>query len=274
MLGVSDDQIDGLVAAGHLQRVFRGVYAVGNPRLTREGRYMAAVLAAGDGAVLSHFAAADLHALRAAAPTEIDVTAPKKRRAQTGLRPHVASVPARERTTRGGVPVTTPARTILDLATHLNARQLEDLMRRAEYARCGTCGLLAESLIRRPNRRGNGVLRVALEGAQGGRGITRSALERQFRALLRRHGIRPPQHNAAVHLAHVSYEVDCLWPDAKLVVELDGRGAHLTAAAFEVDRMRDADLAVAGYRVIRITWRRLRESAAEIVEQLAALLAA
>lgn len=97
-------------------------------------------------------------------------------------------------------------------------------------------------------------------------------LERRFKHMLRAHAIPPPQFNAPIHLEDRTYEVDCLWPDERLVVELDGRDAHMTAAAFEDDRVRDAALVAAGLRVIRITWRRLHDAEADTASQLVALL--
>lgn len=271
-VGLTEDQIDRRIAAGELHRVYRGVYAVGHLRLTREGRYIAAVLAAGDGAALADVHAADLLGLKSTRQIDVHVAAPRNRRPQPHLRIHRRCLSADEITMRQGIPVTSAATTIHDLAAALSEAQVEHLIRKAEYANLTTTTLLVEQLKNHPNRQGAKTLRAALANATQGKGITREELERRFKAFLREQAHPAPDYNQPIHLEHASYEVDCLWRGERLVVELDGRAAHLNAAAFEADRARDAALTAAGFRVIRITWRQLRDGPDRIAAQLRALL--
>ena len=218
---------------------------------------MAAVLACGEDAVLSHRSAAELWALRPRARF-LDVTTSAKRK-PAGLTTHQGIVPKEHRSTVEGIPVTTPARTLIDLADVLTRRGLERAVDEAEYLRLDLEGL-------RPiaGRRGAGVLAGVLARHVAGSTRTRSELEEMFLALCAGHLLAQPETNA-----HVSgYEVDFAWRGPRLVVELDGHAAHGTRRAFEADRARDAELTASGHRVMRFTHRRLEREPAVVADEL------
>lgn len=236
-LGFGTRGISDWVRAGRLHRLYRGIYAVGHDRLRLEGRWLAAVLACGEGAVLSHRDAAQLWELRQSSSGLIDVTVPSQngRIKRTGVRVHrTRRLAAKEVTTRGGLPVTTVARTLLDLADVLPTQALRRVVTQAEYRDRLDTATLAAVVENNPGRRG-AKLREAVEGR---RHRTRSPLEERFLALLERHGVEEPETNVWIH----GYEVDFLWTRAGLVVELDGAAAHRTRAAFNADRLRDRRL--------------------------------
>jgi very-short-patch-repair endonuclease len=252
-LGVGRGAVERRVAAGRLHRLHRGVYAVGHTVLTRHGTLIAAVLACGEGAVLSHRSAAELWRIGPWSAL-LDVTAPGDR-AVPGVVCHRAPV---SRLIRHAIPVTTPARTLVDLADLLPRRALERALGEAEYLRLDLGGLRPVA-----GRRGAGAV-AALLAERRPESRTRSELEEMFLALCSLHQLTPPRTNDHVE----GYEVDALWHDERLIVELDGAQAHLTRAAFEGDRRRDAALTAAGYRVMRLTHRRLDTDAAEVAREL------
>jgi very-short-patch-repair endonuclease len=255
-LGFSDSQVRTRVKAGWLHCLHRGVFAVGHPRLTSHGFWMAAVLAAGSNAVLSHQAAAELWQLRRGrkpGSAAVDITVPRRRggRPRPGLVVHrVPSLNAGEITTRNRIPVTTPARTIFDLATVLSRRELERAVDEADRLNICTEEELDEIVRAQFGRAGAGALRGLLDDHRAGSTATRNDLEELFLALCRRHSLPQPEVNAPL----LDYVVDFLWPEAWLVVEVDGRATHGTRRAFQADRDRDGRLAVAGFRVLRFTW--------------------
>jgi very-short-patch-repair endonuclease len=236
--GLSRGRIAERTKAGRLHPVHRGVHAVGHPRLSDKGRWMAAVLASGKGAVLSHTSAAELWGIRRASrrgraseSTAVHVTVPntsgKGRR--DGIMLHRSTtLIARDCTRRDGIPVTTPARTLADLRPLLSPGQLAAAIREAEFVGLATRG------------------QVGAERA-------RSELEQLFLYLCRRHRLPQPLVNARVE----EYEVDFLWREESLIAEVDGWQSHRTRSAFEEDRIRDAQLSVLGYRVLRFTWRQI-----------------
>ncbi len=253
-LGFSKDWVAGRVTAGWLLRLHRGVYAVGHRRLAKEGRWIAAVLACGDGAVLSHHSAAALWSIRAeAASGPVDVTLRTRagRRRRSGIRVHRPRyLPEDELSHQSGIPSTGPARTILDLAGGLGTRALERAIDGADRLKLVTADDLIELLRRHRGHPGAGRLRGLLARHQIGSTVTRSELEERFLRLCRRHHLPQPEVNVPL----LDYVVDFLWPEAKLVVEVDGRATHGTTRAFQADRDRDGRLAVAGYLVVRFTW--------------------
>jgi very-short-patch-repair endonuclease/predicted transcriptional regulator of viral defense system len=264
-LRIGPRAIDHRLAVGRLYALHRGVFAVGHRVIGAEGRWMAAVLAAGDGAALSHRSAGALWMLRPDG-RRIDVTVPRQRRARRGVTLHVASLQEDERTVRRGIPVTTAARTLLDLAAVVPRHALERAVHEAEVQRLGDATPLPELVERHRGRRGVARLRAVLDvGAQH----TRSDLEARFLALLDDHGLPRPATNVVVE----GLEVDCLWRDARLVAELDGHAVHATRRAFEGDRARDRALLAAGLRVVRVTWRQVRDEPGALAADLSALLA-
>jgi very-short-patch-repair endonuclease len=250
------------VRSGRLHRVHRGVYAVGHPVLTRDGRWLAAVLACGEGAVLSHRSSAALWGVakegrRTAVTVRHGSSGPK------GLEVHrTRRLEGTEVSVRNGIPTTTLPRTIRDLADQMTDQELSRAIHQAEV----THSLAARTLHATPGRRGAGRMRRA---ATAERDRTRSQLERTFLRLCEEHGIEKPRTND--HVAGL--EVDFHWPAQRLVAETDGWAYHRTRAAFELDRRRDQQLARAGYRVLRFTHRQLEEEPAEVAGTLRAALA-
>jgi len=232
---------------------------------------MAAVLACGPGAVLSHRAAAALWGIRATARSAIDVTAARGNRQRPGITVHrVRRLGEEDCTRHDRIPVTTIPRTLLDLAEVVRPRELERAFEEAERLRLLDVRAVERLLERRPGRRGLKQMRKLLTDSTGPPPATRSELERLFIDVCEDAGLPRPTVNAVI----AELEVDVVWTDRRLVVELDGHAFHRTRAAFERDRVRDAALQVAGYRVLRITHRRLVHDPAGVAETVRALLAA
>jgi very-short-patch-repair endonuclease len=265
--GLSDHGIARRVKDGRLWRVHQGVYAVGRPALTFHGRLMAAVLSCGTGAAVSHYAAGVLQGLLKERGPRIDVTVPGSggRRRRGAVIIHRGPLPAGEVITVEGIPVTSPARTVVDLADFLPRRQLERVIDEAQYLR-----LELGDLAPRHGRRGNGTLKRVLAEHQAGTTLTRSELEERMLDLLHSRRLPTPEINADIE----GYEVDFVWHDHGLIVETDGWRAHGTRNAFERDRRRDADLVSAGWRVLRVSYQRLEREPAWVAQRLAAALAA
>jgi very-short-patch-repair endonuclease/predicted transcriptional regulator of viral defense system len=273
-LGLTRHEIDDRLAAGRLHPLYRGVFAVGHRLVSQRGRWLAAVLAAGKGAVLSHESAAALWELRASKGRWIDVIVPRKRRAPAGVRIHRTALEPSELTARGPIAVTTPLRTLLDLSTQLTAPQLEQAIRQAEYRDLATAASLTSCLSSRHGRRGSRTLKEALRLANAGKGRTRSDLEIAFQAFLRKHDLPSPDHNVDLMLDGQPIQADCFWPDRGLIVELDGGAAHMTTHAFYADRIRDRKAHAAGLTVVRVTWLDLEHDPAGLAADLAAFLIA
>jgi very-short-patch-repair endonuclease len=247
-LGFGDRGVADWVRSGRLHRLYRGIYAVGHDRLRLEGRWLAAVLACGSGAVLSHRDAAVLWDLRQSHSAYIDVTVPSRngRRRQHGIRLHRTSrLRPEEVTVRDGIPVTTVARTLLDLADVLQKQALKRVIAEAEYLNLFDLTALNAVVENNPGRRGAKLMAAA--GARRHR--TRSKLEQRFLGLLERNGVEEPQSGVWIE----GYEADFAWTRAGLVVELDGLAAHSTRAALNADRLRDRRLWKAGFRTMRLT---------------------
>lgn len=269
MLGLTARQISRRVRAGRLHPLHRGVYAVGHRRLTRRGRWMAAVLAAAPGAVLSHRAAAALHGIRDHGGREIEITAPA-RVARPGLKTYEACLSDDEITVVHGIPVTTLARTLLDLAAVVSERQVERAL--GEVERRGGVPALRALLERHPTAKGSGHLRRLCEQRRLDATLTRSELEEAFLAYVRRHRLRPePELNALVLAGTHTVECDAVWRAARIVVELDSREYHAHDAAFATDRLKSRRLTVAGWHPIRVAPEHLRT--AELAQDLRNLIA-
>ena len=251
-----------------LTRMHAGVYTYGHRRLTVDGHRMAAVLACGPTAVLSHASAAAAWELLATGQLRIDVTVPgTSRRSARRIRVHrTRDLPADEITKLHGVPITTVTRTLCDLAGVLPRRRLLKAVEQAE--RNGTLNLpaLSAAIEAQPTRRGTAALRAILaEYAPAPR--SRSDLERDFLFLVADAGLPPPLLNQRV----ADYEVDIFWPQWRLVVELDSRSYHSDPGAFERDPVRDARLQQARCRVLRVTWKRATHQASAVVADIRAL---
>ena len=269
-LGLSRRAVESRLRSGRLFLVYRGVYAVGHPGLSTAGERRAALLACGRAAVLSHRSAADLWGLRPSNARWTDVTIASRagRRHRERIRLHRGPLPPTEVTHHRTFPVTTPARTLLDLAALITPRALERALDEAE--RLGLFDEAAIAFVLDANRRRPGRARLAavLAVHRPGSTRTRSTLEERFLAFCRHHGLPKPQVNVPIG----PYTADFLWPGQRLIVETDGRAAHRTAHAFEHDRARDAQLAVAGYRVVRYTARRLVRESRTVARELRSLL--
>lgn len=267
--GLSPAAVGRRLAAGRFRALHRGVYAT-TPFLLPLAREMGAVLASGPGSTLSHRSSAGLWGLYAvAAGGPVDVIPARHRSKIRGIRLHyVRQLAADERVVHEGIPVTSPARTILDLAAVLGGRELESIVARAERERLVTVDQLVAMLERSRGRRGVPELRKVL-ALPGGAALTRSEAERQLLALVRQARLPPPVCNAVVG----GYEVDFLWPDAKLAVEVDGYRHHGTRTGFERDRLKDSELVAAGLTVLRVTWRQIAEAPLATVVRLGQALA-
>jgi very-short-patch-repair endonuclease len=255
-LGMGTRGISDWVRTGRLIRLYRGVYAVGHDRLRLEGRRLAAVYACGPGAVLSHRDAAALWELRRSNSQRIDVTVPSRngRRPQRGIRVHrTGRLGADEVTVRHGIPVTTVARTLLDLADVLEGQALRRVITEAEYTQQLDMTAINAVVDANPGRRSAKLI----EAVKGRRHRTRSNLEQRFLELLERHGVEEPRTGVWIE----GYEVDFLWPRAGLVVELDGIAAHTTRSTFNADRLRDRRLWRLGLRTMRLTSEALDDEA-------------
>jgi very-short-patch-repair endonuclease len=181
-------------------------------------------------------------------------------------------LPADEFTVLNGIPVTTVPRTLLDLSAVLSKRQLERALNEAEVRRLTDALSVPDLLERYPRRPGSAVLRELLRDEGTLSGITQNDFEEAFVALVDAHRLPRPWFNADVVVRGRHFNVDCLWRARRLIVELDGREVHGTARAFETDRERDRLLLADGWRVMRLTWRQVRDDPAEIVADLRVLL--
>jgi very-short-patch-repair endonuclease len=266
-LGLGRGAIDHRLAAGRLHAVHRGVFAVGHRVLSRHGGWMAAVLAAGPGAVLSHGSAAALWGIRDTTRSRPEVSA-ARRCDRPGIHAHRIALAPDEITHERGIPVTTPARTLLDLAEQLTPQRLERAVHEAEYRRLTSPLSLDALLTRHQGRRGTAALRKIVDQNNLGSTLTRSELEIAFLAFLDAHHLERPKVNERIG----PYTVDALWPQQRLVAELDSRQAHQTTRAFDEDRARDRHLLTKGYRVVRVTHRQLHHESATIAAQLRQLL--
>jgi hypothetical protein len=234
---------------------------------------LAAVLAGGSGAVLSHGSAAALWRIQADGGRMAEITVAATRRPRPGIVQHQARLPDDEITTVDGVPVTSVPRTLLDLASAFDGRRLRRAVDEAERLRLWDSLSLDRLIARHRGRRGVSRLAAVLAEGAIGATVTRSELELRFLEFLGDARLPRPQANVPLTVAGATYEVDFAWPSRSLVVELDGHATHATRAGFERDRERDRRLHVAGWRVVRVTWRQLHGSRAAIRRDLQALLA-
>jgi predicted transcriptional regulator of viral defense system/very-short-patch-repair endonuclease len=273
-MGLGRRAIERRLEAGRLHRLHDGVYAVGHRLIPRDGWLMAAVLASGPEAVLSHRSAAALWGLRGYPEGAVHVTVPRKSTSSKQIRRHVSRVPGDERAAREGIPVTTVPRTIFDLAATEDVDAVISMLREAEYLRRWDRLSLWDLVERYPGRRGVRKVRFALERLKKEPpGRKRSKLEERFAPFLRRHRLPLPRFNDWILLEPKRYQVDCHWPGTGQVVELDGWEGHNTRSAFREDRARDRRLRVAGYTVTHITWNQLDDEPLAIAADLRALLA-
>ena len=266
--GLSDDQIATRVANGHLHPSYRGVYFVGHANPPLERRLLAAVKACGLSAVLSHFAAAVLWAL-----LEWDGRFPSVTvrgtgtRVHAGIRVHRSALDPRDVTRHRGIPVTTPARTLLDLATVIPPRALRRAVRQAYSMRLVSHHELTELLARSGRRPGTRALRAILAD---GPAPTRSELEDVVLDLILRGGLPMPDVNVPLILDGRRVTPDFRWPDRQLVVEADGAAWHDDPLARADDAERQALLESHGERVLHVSWRQAVGRPAQTLARIAA----
>lgn len=270
-LGFSHQAVERAVAAGRLHRIYRGVYAVGHTELTRRGECLAAVLAVGPGAMLSYYSAGWLWGLWSGSPAPFEVTAfvPRHHRPPAGVVRHRARhLEAQDRAVVDGIPVTSVARTLLDLAWKLRSDQLRRVLARAEDLKLLDVDEIHDVIERNRGHQGAKRLRYALAIYE--RPIwARSEFERRFVAYLVESGLPRP----VTGWNEVGHEIDVYWPDLGFGIELDTWETHGTRDAFERDHDRDLDFAVAHIETIRISARQFHREPDRIATKVAGLLA-
>jgi very-short-patch-repair endonuclease len=268
-VGFSEKVIKAEVGRGRLRQLHRRVYAVGHEALSWEGWCVAAV-AANAPCVASHWSAAWVWGLTRSRPSgRFHVTATTRRHRKREFHVHFAALAAEDTTERDGIPVTSIARTVLDLAGLDGTRTAKDLRR------CEELGLLDlrefEALLARTaGHKGHSALAEAVELYKPDSAVTRSDVERDFRELVRGAGLPEPALNYVVG----GYEIDCWWEEARLAVEIDTYGTHGSRLSFEEDRKRGRVLGLLGVRLERVTDRQLAAEPAEVLRAVEALLGA
>jgi predicted transcriptional regulator of viral defense system len=274
-LGLSADAIDYRLATGRLRKLFpgaRAAYAVGHEALTLAARATAAVITAGPGTAASHWTALALNRLLERPRPLIHVTCAQRRTPRRGLFIYRAHLAGDQMEVVDGVPVTGLPRTFLDLSASCDERQLRTLIKRAEFRKLLQVGEVVEILERYPRRRGRGALARVVAGFAVTGGTTQSPLEDDFLEFCGGRGIPLPETDVSIQAGGRTRIVDCLWRDARLVVELDGRDAHMRELAFEEDRARDRALTASGWRPVRVTSAQLHLGTDELEADLRTLL--
>lgn len=271
MAGLSRSTIKRRLRTGRLRRIHRNVYLVG--AAAPEGAAeVAAIMAGGEGSAISHRSAGRLWKLLPfiewRGPVEVSV-AGRNVRQKPGLRIYrVGSLDRRDVRRVGDIPTTSPARTLLDLASILPAHAVEHALADACARGLVTHRDLGQLLGRSRGRRGIKVFRRLIELARSD-GLTRSEAERKVSTLVRAAGLPKPKVNVRLH----GFEVDFLWREQRVVVEVDGFAFHSSKQAFERDHARDAALLARGYTVTRVTWQQLVTRPEEVIALIAGLLA-
>lgn len=273
-LGMSEAGISRAAAAGRLHSIFRGVYAVGHNGIGNLGRLRAATLACGPGTVISHRSEAALLGLIDKGPVVIDVIAPGAHgRRIDGIRFHRVRAPRREEVgTVAGIPCTSPARTLVDLAGVSSTWTLRSAFERA--AQRQRLDIAAIEAAADQGRRGVRALLTLVDEWRSvapiaKKGRLKSPLEAKVLPLLLRRNLPTPLPNAPVEIQNGRIEVDFLWPGHRFVVEADSRDFHATPVAFERDRWRDRELMRAGYSTLRVTHRQAEREAAAVADTIA-----
>jgi very-short-patch-repair endonuclease len=264
-IGLGRQAIKYRVAAGRLIPVYAGVYAVGSLPVGPVAGAFAALLACGEKAVLSHGSAASLWGFNKHWDRPHEVTAPALR-TRKGIKVHRSRMLSwRDITRQLGVPVTTPARTVLDNAPRLRDKRLSRMVNDARHAGYLHLHALADVLNRNPHHPGTRRLRPFVEQA---RNPTRSPLEDDFLAFAERFGLPKPVTNTYL----LGHEVDVLYPAEKVIVEIDGYEYHADRASFRRDRKRDAVMLAEGFLTVRITDDRMEHEAEQEAERLQRIL--
>ncbi len=273
-LGLTESAVRKRIASGRLHRLHAGVYAVGHAALDLDGRFMAAVLACGLDAALSHRSAAHKRGMRQSSRAGIDVISPRRAgRRRNGIDAHTSStLLPRDSEIVDGIPCTTVARTLLDLAAILPRRQVERAFDQADVLQALDADQIEDVLRRTNGHRGHATLRSILDDHARRPTLTRNELEAAFLAICDEAGLPRPEVNAWIPVEPTGYEPDFLWREQGLIAETDGRDVHTTKRAFEHDRRRDQRLMLLGYRVVRFPRRQVEEDPASVRATLVALL--
>lgn len=263
--GLTAEQIRGRLRAGGLLRVHRGVYRVGHQAPSLEAAYLGAVLASGEGALLSGLAAAHLHGIVRGTPPPAEVTARTERRIK-GVKTHrCRSLDTGDRSSVRGIPATSVPRTLVDIATVLSADALARACHEAGVRYGTTPAQVEEALARRSNVAGARRLRRVIHGDVP---VTLSKLEARFLDLLRDEGLPLPVTNRPAG----GRRVDCRWPERRLTVELDGYRFHNSRHSWEQDRRRERQARARGDEFRRYTYDDVAEERTLMLAELRALL--
>jgi very-short-patch-repair endonuclease len=270
--GLSEQMIKTRLRHGGLHRFHRGTFAYGHRAITQESRWMAAVLASGPLAVLSHRSAGQLWGLAPRSSIAPEVTRP----ARAGRRPHLVvhrgTLLGDEVVRRRGIPVTSVPRTMLDLAATRPEREVERAWNEMEVREHKDRLSVPRLLERYPGRKGSVLLARLANREELSVGITRNDFEEAFLALIDRHHLPRPRMNAHVRLRGRFYEIDCFWERERVAIELDGGAAHKTAKAFNDDRERDRILTAERFTTTRVTWHHLHHTPTEVASDLHRIL--
>lgn len=268
-LGLTRSGIDRRIRTGRLHQVYPGVYAVGRPELSQLGRWMAAVLACGAGAVLSHSSAAQLWGVQKTSKKGvIHVTIPPGRRARhTGIRVYRRTLTSAQRARSQGIPLTAITQTLVDQATIVPRKHLEAAVNEADKLDLIDPQSLRDEIAHQTGRPGVRTLRTLLDETT--LTLTDSELERLFLPIAERAGLPPPETQSRLR----GFRVDFHWLDLKLVVETDGLRYHRTPAQQAKDRYRDQRLTAAGLTVLRFTHAQVVHDPEQVVATLKAVAA-
>jgi very-short-patch-repair endonuclease len=257
--GTPSGTIDRWLQNGRVHHAFNGVYAVGHPSLTREERWLAAVLACGEGAALSHLSAAALWEILPADGDEPDVSVPRTREGQQGIEVHRRRRPPRT-TEHRGIPTTTIAQTLLDLAATFTQPHLERALGEAQLSPFFAEKELEHALTE--TTRGVTKLRTAWH-VEHGEGVPKNVMERRFLRLVKQAGLRRPASN----VPWGRWNIDALWLGENVAIELDGRDVHTRRAQFQRDREKDRELQLDGLKALRYTWADLTRRPATVTAE-------
>jgi hypothetical protein len=261
--GVTGREVASRVRTGALLREHRGVYRVGHRAPTVEASYLAAVLAAGDGAALSGHAAAHLWGLVRGRAPQAEAITRTERRIEGVKTSRCRRLEARDVTVLNGIPLTTVARTLVDVAGELSAGQLARACHEAGVRYGTSPSNVAEVLVRRPNSPGSRQLRRVMAGDVP---VTLSPLESRFLELLREAGLPPPITNRRAD----GHRVDCRWPEARLTVELDSYRFHNSRHSWERDRRREREARARGDDFRRFSYGEVVDHPALVLRELGA----
>lgn len=275
-LGLSEAGITARAQSGSLHRLFRGTFAVGHRATGRRGRLLSAVLASGEGAVLSHGSAAELLGLWDKRPDCFDVIAPRRAgRKIEGIRWHNVLRPgSAEIVIQKGIPCTSVSRTLVDMAGRTGPMTLRRLVAQAAVLRLLDVREV-DRVLAQGRRRGAPGLRMILEPwrtEDEWKPRLRSPLEAMLLPALLAAGIPRPRCNVRMRIEGERIEIDLLWEEQRLAIETDGEETHGTRGAFQSDRRRDQLLLAGGYRVARVSWRQAENETSAVVERIKRML--